>query len=819
MQDWVEKQLKNIDTDHEDYESLLKQKELAAAYEVFQTKMAEENCLDFNDLISSTISLFRKRKSVLGEYQTRYKYIMVDEFQDTNYVQSILMYMLSEQHQNLMAVGDDDQAIYRFRGASISNILQFEERFKSCKKIVLTDNYRSRSEILALAYNSIQNNNPDRLEIKAEVSKELQACSDVENKKLETVISCVHAGSGDDEAEYIAENILKMIEDKKHELKDIAILLRSNAGIEPLAQSLTKLGIPFTVSTRRSLFDQPIIKDLLAALSVIANPYDDISWFRVLKMDVWNLPMEELLQYLETLHEKVEHTWPHLKSFISEMEKGKEDQTIISVFKNLMDYSRDHDTGEVLHTFVQDINLFQTLQQENTAESYDKIQYVSQLFDLVKQFSEGKKEANIKDCLKHISIIQESRDIPSTEANNADANAVSILTVHSSKGLEFPVVFLPHLINGRFPTYKRAAPFAMPEDLMKEILPETDGHLQEERRLFYVACTRAKEQLILCWSDTYSATSIRKRKRSTFIEEISEKMASLITFVELEKKEKDVSEEVNLTVGGGEEYNKSPALQKINYSQLNTFLNCPRQFEYSYILKIPKKPSAALSFGSTLHNTLHKFYTLINQQQVAEKQPVLFEVESEAKGSEVSLESLLLIYEESWIPYGYESRGHMQIRKKKGEEILTEYYNKFQEYFGRPLYLEKSFHLPVGKYKVSGRIDRVDSMDEKDSTVEIFDYKTGRIKTQKDVDADLQLSIYAMAAREVFRKKVGKLSLYFLNDNLKVETERSDEQLEKAKDKIIEVVDEINESHFEAKPNKIKCKYCDFKNICDFAQL
>lgn len=796
----------------EEKEEFAKHKELAQVYQAYQESLMAENAMDFNDLIFNTLHLLRSRPSVLAHYQEHFQYILVDEFQDTNYAQSLLMYMLAEAHTNIMVVGDDDQSIYRFRGASVSNILQFEGKFADCKKIVLNENYRSKQEILDLSYASIQENNPDRLEAKEKISKKLIARGEFPQIK-EPAISMLHFASGIDEADYVSNQIIDLVENKGYKCKDIALLMRSNASMDAFTSIFQKKGIPFHVSTRQSLFDQLIIKQLLSVLNVLIKPYNDIAWFSVLTMQHWNIPMEKIIEFVHEIQNESEHIWKRLKDFLNSLDKN-ETPNFHQLFRDLMEYSRDHSPGEVLYKFVDEIGLFQVLQNENTQESNASITYISQLFDYIKSFQEQKADARIGDFLEYLNLIQETRDIPAIQSDLSDEDSVSLLTAHSSKGLEFPIVFIPYMVKQTFPTQRRAEPFAIPEELIQEILPEGDFHIQEERRLFYVACTRAKEKIYFTWSDSYSLTSKRKRKISPFLEEILAKAPCEIEEIHMhETASTEESLEATAEVTRTE---PKYEIKKASYSQLESFKSCPRKYQYQYIYKIPQKPSAALSFGITLHATLNKFYKLVDQYQKREEQPALLpEMQEELQA--LSLETLLQMYEESWIPYGYDGKGHMNTRKKRGEEMLTEYYEKFKDYFGQPLFLEKSFTLPVGPYKIGGRFDRVDSVGEGSNIVEIFDYKTGRIKTQKDVDKDLQLSIYALAAREVFKKEVEKLSLYFLDGNQKIETTRSDEQLEKAKEEIIKIIDEINSSNFAPKPNKIMCKYCDYRSICDAA--
>ena len=219
--------------------------------------------------------------------------------------------------------------------------------------------------------------------------------------------------------------------------------------------------------------------------------------------------------------------------------------------------------------------------------------------------------------------------------------------------------------------------------------------------------------------------------------------------------------------------------------------------------------NGAASFGSALHNTLNEFYKLVTQS----KQASLFEDYKE----DLSIERLLSIYEEKWIPYGFESKDHHDTLKKRGGEILEGFHEHFKDEVTKIEFLEKGFKLKAGKYTVTGRIDRADKLP--DGTLEIIDYKSGKSKSQKDVDKDQQLMIYAMAVKECFNLSASKLTLYFLDDDLRVTTEPDDAKLEKMRDKIIEIADNVNQSDFGPTPSKFTCPFCPYKKICDKAEL
>lgn len=807
---WVESKLATLaQLTEEDQEDIYKHQELAKVYGEYQEVLMQNNKLDFNDLIFYTLKLLRERPSVLRDYQNQWTHIMIDEFQDTNFIQSQLMYTLARKHKNIMVVGDDDQSIYRFRGASVSNILQFESAFDDCKKVVLNENYRSHQNILDLSYTSIQKNNPDRLEAKENISKKLESKRD--DIFLNPTIEVVKNTYGEEESKNIVSLILKN-RSLGYAYKDMAILIRSSTSCEMITSTFDEFDIPYYVANKKGMFEESIVKDIMCAIRVVVNPYDDISLFRVLKMKYWNIAMEDILSYMNEQSKECNSLW-------SKLDQLENQKNIKQFFHELIEYSKEHSVLEVVYMFVEKC-YFNISDEDNISEQNEQdIQLISKFLSLIKNFIDENKSDSIKDFLEYLDLIIETSDIPSSEVSLVDDDVVSILTMHSSKGLEFPVVFVPHLVSGRFPTRNRKEPFSIPSELIKEILPEGDYHVEEERRLFYVACTRAKDSLYLSYSESYNRASKRKRKPSIFINEVMEQSSNIIKFLEntnIEEISQDSAQDEISTSEKNKQINNN--ILKVSYSQLDTFKSCPKKYQYRYIYNIPQKPSAALSFGTTIHSTLNKFYDLVQKYQQSQNQMVIIDSLKEDLPP-LNIETLHAMYEESWVPYGYDSKAHMNARKQRGAEMLKNYYETFKDFFGTPLYLEKSFNLILGKYRITGRFDRVDSVNNDSDTVEIFDYKTGKNRSQKEVDKDLQLSIYAMAAKDVYNKNVEKLSLYFLDENLKVETTRDEKQLEKAKQNIIETLDEMNLSKFEAKPDTVKCGFCDFKNICESAKL
>ena len=700
-----------------------------------------------------------------------------------------------------MVVGDDDQSIYKFRGAAISNILQFEDKYPNLKKVVLSENYRSNQKILDFAYTSIQNNNPNRLEIKSKINKKIKAQSPGDSES----IHIVHSSTIDQEIEYVIDEIKK----SKVSLSDIAILCRANNYAKPFIDAFKRENIPYQFLSERGLYNKSEVKDLIALLRIIANPSDNISFFRVLRMDIFNIPMETITSIIAKSREENTSVWSKIKS-------SDKCSQFVDIISKLIDYSKAHSAGETLFKFTEITDLYEILLKQETIESEEKITNIATFFGKVSEFERNNNEITVIDFINYLTLAEEAGDNPSAKFDVEGIDGVQITTIHGAKGLEFHTVFVTSMVNLRFPTMNRKDPIPVPSNLISEILTEGDFHIEEERRLFYVAVTRAKEKLHLMHSDFYSSTNSknpRSKKRSRFIDEIID----IVDVTHVEKTTEGVEKflkpkSFSMSNSNSPLLHKNtehPEITKFSHSKLSTFERCPRMYEYANILKIPSPMSGAQSFGSSIHNTLNEFYKLVMQA----KQASLFEDFQE----DLSLKRLLTIFENKWINIGFESKEHMELLKKRGKDILTKFHSHFQERVPDIEFLEKGFKLKIGKYTISGRIDRADILP--DGTLEIIDYKTGKSKTQKQVDSDQQLAIYAMATKECFDQPSSKLTLYFLDDDLKVSTLPNEKSLEKTRAKIIEIADKINELDFTPTPSKFKCSFCSYKKICDRAEI
>jgi DNA helicase II / ATP-dependent DNA helicase PcrA len=405
-----------------------------------------------------------------------------------------------------------------------------------------------------------------------------------------------------------------------------------------------------------------------------------------------------------------------------------------------------------------------------------------------------------------------------------DNDAIKVMTVHAAKGLEFKHVFLVDLVDKRFPTINRGERISIPEPLVREKIPNSkDIHLEEERRLFYVAITRAKNNLYLTSAKDYGG--VREKKVSRFIEEMDVKNNEINIKQEFFniKDEENITEEISLV--------KYKLPERFSFSQLAAYANCPLQYKFAFILKIPApsdKPS--LIFGRVMHNVLKDFVETFSEGN-NKLQTSLFDV---GKKEIPSLDGLLKIYEKNWRGDGYNNKEEREKYYKKGKEILKTFYKKIADNnLPNVLFLEKDFSFKINDYVLKGKIDRVDKLE--DGTIEIIDYKTGNPKEKLLWDDKKQLILYQLFMEQFLMVGANgcsptssqnspintrncspiKLSYYYLENGEKISFIPKDSEGEKLKLEIREEIEEIKKMNFTPKPSEM-CKFCDFNGICEF---
>jgi len=885
----LDEKIINTKKKDEEVEESNKYKELANAYRTYEELKTKNGVVDYGDLITYTLKLFRTRKSILKKYQEQFKYLLIDEFQDTNFSQNELAILLAGQKKNITVVGDDDQAIYRWRGAAISNIIQFRKTFSKAEIVVLTKNYRSTKEILDRSYQLIQNNNPDRLEVVEKIDKKLECVRRINGDP----IALMYTNRVEDEAEEVAKTILKINPSvggqksqpkadrpldesiKKDDgmpylWKDVAILVRANVHAEPFVRAFARHGIPYQFLGPGQLFRQPEVKDLVCYLKVLYDINDNVSLFRVLSMDHFQIPARDiaaLISYARqqgmSLFEVCEtiassdvtevanknldaslrgpvagflqripdkrgprfagspstRATPSLANnsiFLTEDGEKKIVSLVTLILKHLSLLKKET-AGQILYYFLEETGLLKSYTSIKTTKEEKAAENIAKFFDKLKTYEVDHEDASVFAVVDWLELSMDIGESPL--ASNMDWNtydAVNILTVHSAKGLEFPVVFLVNLVGARFPTTEKHEQIPIPDALVKEILPEGDYHLEEERRLFYVGMTRARDILYFTAAKYYGEGK-REKKLSPFVietlgkDEVEETLLrqgfllhqgyggrvgwqagkneqTQLALLEWQKKDEEVSQ---TTIRQPVSY--------LSYSQVETFIRCPLQYKYRYVLRIPVPLSAALSFGDTVHRTLRAFYEKVKQ------------------GTKATKELLVDIYHHEWQSLGYKDKKYEEKMKKHGVDLLLEFFEKGFDPHIHVISLEQPFKIKITPtLSLGGKIDRIDKTSE--GKLEIIDYKTGSAPKKRDPGQDIQLSVYALAATEkgLYGEKPEHVivSFYFLEGQEKISGARSKEQLGQVRQEIKQVAEDISTSMFVPTPGKY-CDFCEFRLICD----
>jgi DNA helicase-2/ATP-dependent DNA helicase PcrA len=437
---------------------------VAEAYSLYQSKLKKNNAVDFDDIIDNTIKLFNTNADVLDYYQTKFEHVLVDEFQDTNKAQNMLVSMLAGKHKNICVVGDDQQSIYKFRGADITNILSFEKSFPDARIIKLEQNYRSTKNILNAANGVIKNN-------LGNVKKNLWTENDEGKKPI-----FYKANDEYDEGRYIVEQINYLKREEYYKYKDFAVLYRTNAQSRAIEAILAREGVPYRIVGGLKFYDRKEIKDIMAYIRLVYNPSDDLALKRIINepkrgigkttldgiekiANENNISMFEVIKNADkNLATRANESIKEFCNFILEMQKDT--SNIMDLTVRILDKS----------------GYRKALEQENTVEAESRLQNLDEFLTVTVEFEEQAVENPLAEFLENLALVSDLDEVDDT------ADAITLMTLHTAKGLEFPVVFMTGMEDGLFPSYRSIA---------------EEAEVEEERRLCYVGITRAKHYLYL----------------------------------------------------------------------------------------------------------------------------------------------------------------------------------------------------------------------------------------------------------------------------------------------------------------------------------
>ena len=809
-----------------------RQRELARAYATYQRLMAENGCIDFGDQVALALRLVRTSAEARAAIAGRFRYLLVDEFQDTNRAQAELVALLAEEHRNVTVVGDDDQAIYAFRGAAVDNILAFQDRYVGARTVVLRRNYRSQRPVLDAAYRMIRFNDPDRLEVRTGIAKRLHATRRAGSPRPVTVE--VFA-SGADEADWIADEIGRRVAAGAAP-RDHAILVRANTHADPILRALNMAAVPWRFSGTSGLYARPEVRLLLSFLRVVADPESSVDVYALAASDLYGLGGEDLTAIVNMARRRNRSVWAVLGELEQQpgiLRVGPDTRTVVHrLVTDLGAYAEaahEQPAGELLYRFLRGERDAGSSGGHRLASRPRKRSATSP----GSSRSSGPSRRILADdraifVARHLETLIQAGDDPATAELDPDLDAVAVLTVHKAKGLEFPVVFLPGMVAGRFPSSGRGEALPLPDGLGRGVPATPESALAEERRLCYVAMTRARDELILSHAADYGGA--RARRVSPFVLEALDLPSAA-----------GVPGAGAAAPGAIErlaafETRRPPMAQapvpideplSLSFYQIDDYLTCPLKYKYAHVLRVPLAPHHAIIYGAALHKAVQLFH------QRHAKGQVMTEAELEAS------------FTLAWSNEGFVSREHEEARLEAGRAALRRFRTaQLQPDSVVPAYVEREFSFQLGGDRIRGRWDRVDvvPVEEGSATgiaprsepsadvvsptldmlgperVTITDYKSSDVrdpvKARQRARDSLQLQIYAMGYEAMTGRLPDAIALHFLESGVVGEVAVDPKRLAKARAKIERAAAGMRARDYTATPDYLACTYCAFRDIC-----
>jgi DNA helicase-2/ATP-dependent DNA helicase PcrA len=787
----------------DDEEVLGRCREIARVYSALERWLAEENLGTFSHMITRAHALLENDESVLTEARRGARFILADEFQDANFAQIKILVRLAGPEGNLFAVGDPDQSIYRFRGASSEAFELFSRSFPTAKRVVLEKNRRSTTPILQTAFAVINDNPPafaqHRSKAFAYQRSPLQSARDEETARAEmqsssppvTAIILKDRGTeGPDLVSYLREAQRK----SRCKWSDFGVLYRSHLHRDDLVQELAEAGIPFVIESM-DISDTPEARDLFACINVIVSSGDDVSLMRVAGLPCFRVNPEPLRQVMRSIaRDNRDAQVVPLFTALDRVEGGAEVLARVQSVRALIQ-SREAKGRAALDIVVNEFALDTTSPILQAALHF------------VEAWEQKKinKTADLEELVDYLAHFREANGVIPLQSDESE-NAVRLMTVHGAKGLEFPHVFILRALSPSFPASYKETMVAFPRELRDpDSLTEADDktlHEQEERRLFYVAMTRARDSLRI-----YAREGTGKNDKTPpgYLRELIKNKAIAPWFRAIPAGGAQASLDIAAAISPlyPEESQTTrwfelPVLEglhkRLSASAVETYQRCGLQFKLERDWRIAAKPAAAMQYGAAIHRVLKTYFDSIRLNRAKSDDEIIELFRIDLANSKI---------QEAYQHELYERQGILQL-----QDFLSTAHSLAAS---QVLHTEESFEIKIGETTVVGRIDRIDQRP--DGTVAIVDYKTGKARDQESADESLQLSLYAIAAKEKWGYKVGALIFHNLEENVPVMTSRSESQLLSARIFVEEAAKGIAEGVFEPKPGQ-HCSFCAYRSLC-----
>ncbi|MBI4460320.1 MAG: ATP-dependent helicase [Acidobacteria bacterium] len=784
---------------------LARQQEVARVYARSEALQEQEGFLNFGAMISRAVALLDSLPRLLARLQKQYRFISVDEFQDTNAAQFELLARLAGKHRNLAVVGDDDQAIYRFRGASYGSFDLFNKHFPDRTCLVLNHNYRSTQKILAVAGAAIAFNLKDRYQPdKQLVTSNPPGCA----------VAVWEFAEEAEQAEYAAAEIARRVRTGEAKAySHFGVLYRAHRHRDLLVAALRRHGVPFAIRGL-AVNHLPPVRDGIACLRFLGRPGDNVSLARAVADPRWGLEPPLFFDYCRrakekerTLFEVIQEDsappdWParaRLLAFHSRFSQIAKQQRLSAWFELLrgeMGFYGSRQENAALQAFA---DFLRQWDEEKSATGL-----LSEFLEYFDYFEEAGGTVNLPEDDAIPRRQREPHPPQSTLWEDGPADPlgrVQLTTVHGAKGLEFEHVIVLQLLNKAFPTIRRSTLIPLPAPLWKGPLPEGDFHQEEERRLFYVALTRARSTLALC------TISNDRQRPSVFLENLRQSP-------DIEwKRPSPAPEEMNETAAASAPGPSQPSWRGslighwaaasrplppkdlvLSASGLDTYLKCPLKYLYTHLWRIPSPLSPPLLFGSILHGAVRDLvHTIAHRPET------------------VSPEGIERLLDEHWTSSAFSDPVQEKKYRAIGAQQLEGLWRLWAQRRFELLHQEKTFLFEWTGVRLRGRFDQIHRLDGEEA--ELTEYKTGTPQTQKDADKSLQLTIYARACRESLGLDRVRLVLFNLTTQQELRTSRSKKDFQEAEEKIREAAARIRSGEFPPQRG-YQCRRCDFRLIC-----
>ncbi|HEY7199757.1 MAG TPA: ATP-dependent DNA helicase [Candidatus Dormibacteraeota bacterium] len=754
---------------------------LQAAVQLFHAyggRCRRDGLLDFDDLLVLAARLLQEHDDLRERFTGRFPWVLVDEYQDTNLAQERMVELVAGPGGSVCVVGDDDQSIYRFRGASRASMDRFVACFPSATTLTLGRNRRSTRRIVDAARSLIERN-PERLD------KPLAPDPEREEGEPVAVWRCATA---EHEASAIAAEAAAA-HAAGLPLRRIAVLARTHAIARPVAAALAAAGVPYQHWAGQGLFRRPEIRDVIAYLRLLHDPTDLLAIARLVTRPPLRLDLPDVLARIRSgdgpqapLHALRE--WQPTAEWAALVEELSALKATLGVDELLFELLNRTRYLDVLLPGLAD-----GLEARRVSAN------VSRFAELVSEYCERRRDHSLSLFVEYVDLVLRSGlDEDVAEIDDVE-DAVQLMTIHQAKGLEFDLVFVPALVEGRLPQPRRrdgvsaVGGLELPAALLDPGVRGREDQLAEERRLCYVAMTRARERLVLSWADRYEGA--RPWRPSRFLEEIGEGV------VEVDRREEWQPSEppLRLSPHGGEGEEGAVVL---SFSAISAYRECPRQHWFRYRMRLPAAPVVEAQFGTILHLALMRAGRLRRD------------------GRPVSRELLRDLHQEAWETIGLAEPRRRPALESLGWRLLDGFHAA-GGLDAKPALVESPFAVELDGWTLRGVIDRVDEPSAEAAAWRIVDYKTGTPIPASRLRRDLQLALYALGARQALGLEPAELEIRYLRDGHRVTIAADDQLLDEALRIGSEVADAVREGRFEPRPERRRCGICAYRLACEAA--